>query len=163
MNSHHSYIHSPASSLSYTSQSDGSSWDNFSRVTPRAPGDVPSAVRNLLLSMKQLQEALKHWSVGRVTEAQVSDVYVQIGTDFNATLHAFTYHKIDLSDLHSIPKDLRAVLEQCLGEDPSPQVLAIFMPQVRQVLHRLLRGLQSRQDAWRAVGGQMPMIPIDPR
>ncbi|KAJ3728191.1 hypothetical protein DFJ43DRAFT_1001231 [Lentinula guzmanii] len=129
----------------------------------RAPGDVPSAVRNLLLSMKQLQEALKHWSVGHVTEAQVSDVYVQIGTDFNATLHAFTYHKIDLSDLHSIPKELRAVLEQCLGEDPSPQVLAIFMPQVRQVLHRLLRGLQSRQDAWRAVGGQMPMIPIDPR
>ncbi|KAJ3718666.1 hypothetical protein EV361DRAFT_971060 [Lentinula raphanica] len=129
----------------------------------RAPGDVPSAVRNLLLSLKQLQDILKHWSVGQATEAQVSDVYVQIGTDFNATVHAFTYHKIDISDLHSIPKDLRAVLEQCLGEDPSPQVLAVFMPQVRQVLHRLLRGLQLRQDAWRAVGGQAPIIPYDSR
>lgn len=62
----------------------------------RAQGDVPSAVRNLLLSMKQLQDILKYWSVGQATEAQVSDVYVQIGTDFNATVNAFTYHKIDL-------------------------------------------------------------------
>lgn len=62
----------------------------------RNPGDVPSAVRNLLLSMKQLQDILKHWSVGQATETQVSDVYVQIGTDFNATVHAFAYHKIDL-------------------------------------------------------------------
>ncbi|KAE9405303.1 hypothetical protein BT96DRAFT_812434 [Gymnopus androsaceus JB14] len=129
----------------------------------RTPGDVPSTVRNLLLSMKQLQDTLKHWSVNQATEAQVSDVYVQIGTDFNATVNAFAYHKIDLSDIYSIPKDLRTVLEQCLAEDPSPQVLAVFMPQVRQVLYRLLRGLQARQDAWRAVGGQMPMIPFDAR
>ncbi|KAJ3903629.1 hypothetical protein F5879DRAFT_958902 [Lentinula edodes] len=163
MYSQHSYNHTPASSISHASQSSGIGWNSISRVIPRTQGDVPSAVRNLLLSMKQLQDILKYWSVGQATEAQVSDVYVQIGTDFNATVNAFTYHKIDLSDLHSIPKDLRAVLEQCLGEDPSPQILAVFMPQVRQVLHRLLRGLQSRQDAWRAVGGQMPMIPFDPR
>jgi hypothetical protein len=163
MYSQHSYAQTSASSLSQASQSSSSGWSNFSRVTSRAPGDVPSAVRNLLLSMKQLQETLKHWSVGQATETQVSDVYVQIGTDFNATVHAFSYHKIDLSDIHSIPKDLRNVLEQCLAEDPSPDILAMFMPQVRQVLYRLLRGLQARQDAWRAVGGQMPMIPFDPR
>ncbi|KAF9072366.1 hypothetical protein BDP27DRAFT_1217713 [Rhodocollybia butyracea] len=129
----------------------------------RAQGDVPSAVRNLLLSMKQLQDVLKRWSVSQASESQVSDVYVQIGTDFNTTMHAFSYHKIDLSDIHSVPKDLRVVLEQCLAEDPSPQVLNVFMPQIRQVLYRLLHGLQAKQDAWRAVGGQMPMIPFDPR
>ncbi|KIK55282.1 hypothetical protein GYMLUDRAFT_48006 [Collybiopsis luxurians FD-317 M1] len=163
MYSQHSYVHTSASSLSQSSQTNSGGWSHLPRVSSRTPGDVPSAVRNLLLSMKQLQDILKHWSVGQASETQVSDVYVQIGTDFNATVHAFAYHKIDLSDIHSIPKDLRNVLEQCLAEDPSPQILAVFMPQVRQVLYRLLRGLQARQDAWRAVGGQMPMIPFDPR
>lgn len=60
------------------------------------------------------------------------------------------------SDIHSIPKDLRLVLEQCLGEDPSPAILEIYMPQVRQVLYKLLKGLQARQDAWRAAGGRVP-------
>jgi hypothetical protein len=138
-----------------------------------APGDVSSAVRNLLLSTKQLQDALTQWSNGLATETQVSDVYVQIGTQFNTTIHAFAYHKIDLryashtqqlsfsatynpppSDIHSIPKELRSVLEQCLAEDPSPQTLSVFMPEVRQILYKLLRGLQVRQDAWRAVAGQ---------
>ncbi|KAL0581770.1 hypothetical protein V5O48_000247 [Marasmius crinis-equi] len=130
----------------------------------RTPGDVPAAVRNLLLSMKQLQEVLRQWSIAQASEGQVSDVYVQIGTDFNTTMHAFAYHQIDLSDIHSIPKDLRIVLEQCLAEDPSPDVLATFMPEVRRVLYRLLRGLNSRQDAWKSIGGsQFPMISFDSR
>lgn len=57
------------------------------------------------------------------------------------------------SEIHSVPKDLRTVLEQCLAEDPSPEVLAMFMPEVRQVLFKLLKGLQSKQEAWRAKGG----------
>lgn len=64
--------------------------------TQRMPGDVPGAVRSLLLSTKQLQEALRLWSIGQASETQVSDIYVQIGTQFNATIHAFAYHKIDL-------------------------------------------------------------------
>ncbi|KAF5372240.1 hypothetical protein D9758_005065 [Tetrapyrgos nigripes] len=129
--------------------------------TQRAAGDVPSTVRNLLLSTKELQDTLRRWSVNQATETQVSDVFVQIGTDFNATIHAFAYHRIELSDIHSFPKDLRTVLEQCLAEDPSPQMLSHFMPEVRQILARLLRGLQSRQEQWRAVGGQVPIIPFD--
>ncbi|KAJ7832831.1 hypothetical protein B0H13DRAFT_2256495 [Mycena leptocephala] len=109
----------------------------------RNPGDVPTAVRNLLLSTKQLQKTLTQWSLGQVSETQVSDVY----------LSAFAYHRIELNDIHSVPQELRTVLEQCLAEDPSPQVLAMFMPEVRQVLFKLLRGLQSKQEAWRARGG----------
>ncbi|KAJ7658487.1 hypothetical protein B0H17DRAFT_1096855 [Mycena rosella] len=116
-------------------------------------GDVPTAVRSLLLSTKQLQKSLSQWSVGQVSETQVSDVYVQIGTDFNNTIQAFAYHHIDLSDIHCVPGDLRTVLEQCLAEDPSPAVLAMFMPDVKQILVKLLRGLQARQEAWRTRGG----------
>lgn len=54
------------------------------------------------------------------------------------------------SDIHSVPTELRAVLEQCLAEDPTPETLAIFMPDVRRVLFKLLRGLQSKQEVWKA-------------
>lgn len=64
--------------------------------TQKIQADVPGSVRNLLLSTKQLQELLRLWSVGQATEGQVSDGYVKIGTDFNATVHAFASHRIDL-------------------------------------------------------------------
>ncbi|KAK0207702.1 hypothetical protein IW262DRAFT_1281868 [Armillaria fumosa] len=131
--------------------------------TQRVPGDIPTAVHALLLSTKQLQESLRLWSLNQATETQVSDVYVQIGTQFNTTIHAFAYHKVDLSDIHSIPTDLRTVLEQCLAEDPSPQALAMYMPEVRRVLYKLLKGLQAKQDAWKAVEGRIPMMPSESR
>lgn len=52
------------------------------------------------------------------------------------------------SDIHSIPGDLRSVLERCLSEEPSPEVLQMFMPQIRRVLFDLLRGLQKRRESW---------------
>ncbi|KAF8963359.1 hypothetical protein BDZ97DRAFT_1758627 [Flammula alnicola] len=114
------------------------------------PGDVPTAVHNLLTSTKRLQEVLKLWSVDKATEGDVSDLYVQIGHEFNVTISAFAYHHIDLSDIHSVPAELRTVLEGCLAEDPSPAVLDSFLPELRRVLFKLLKGLQSRQDKWRA-------------
>lgn len=66
-----------------------------------APGDVPTLVHNLLSSTKQLQETLRQWSLNQATESQVSDVYVQIGTEFNATIGAFAYHQIDLRYGHA--------------------------------------------------------------
>ena len=146
----------------------------------RIPGDVPAAVRNLLISTKQLQQSIRQWSIGQASETQVSDIFVQIGTDFNTTIHAFAYHNIDLrsvpanpsiaqmndlvvSDIHSVPQELREVLEQCLAEDPSPQALAIYMTDLRQVLFKLLKGLQLRQEAWRVAGGQLPKTPPDSR
>ena len=61
-----------------------------------ATGDVPTLVHNLLSSTKQLQEILRQWSLNQATETQVSDAYVQVGTEFNATIGAFAYHQIDL-------------------------------------------------------------------
>jgi len=142
-------------SRSSTSSTNTSNSSQGGYVSPN-PGDVPTAVHNLLLSTKQLQKILTQWSLGQVSETQVSDVYVQIGTDFNAAIQAFAYHRIELSEIHSVPQELRTVLEQCLAEDPSPQVLAMFMPEVKQTLFKLLRGLQSKQEAWRTRGAAAP-------
>ncbi|PPQ85236.1 hypothetical protein CVT25_010009 [Psilocybe cyanescens] len=114
------------------------------------PGDVSTAVKDLLTSTKRLQDMLKLWSTQQATEGDVSDLYVQIGHEFNVTITAFAYHHIDLSDLHNIPTELRTVLEHCLSEDPSPEILETFLPDLRKVLFRLLKGLQSRQDPWRS-------------
>ncbi|KAJ7583375.1 hypothetical protein C8J56DRAFT_791227 [Mycena floridula] len=127
--------------------------------TQRVPGDVPGAVHALLLATKQLQELLRLWSVKQASETDVSDCYVQLGTQFNTTVHAFSYHKIDVSDLLEIPQSLRTVLEQCLAEEPSRQTLESFLPAVRGVIYRLLKGLQHKQEAWRAVSGQRLAIP----
>ncbi|KAJ7042988.1 hypothetical protein C8F04DRAFT_1075630 [Mycena alexandri] len=153
-----SYQHPHPASRTSTSSTNTSNSSQGGYVV-RNSGDVPTAVRNLLLSTKDLTKTLTQWSVGQVSETQVSDVYVQIGTDFNAAIQAFANWRIDLSDIHSVPKDLRTVLEQCLAEDPSPEVLAMFMPEVRQIIVRLLRGLQSKQEAWRTRRG----APYDSR
>ncbi|KII87097.1 hypothetical protein PLICRDRAFT_113009 [Plicaturopsis crispa FD-325 SS-3] len=114
--------------------------------------DVPKAVRSLLNATKELQNSLKQWSILRATEGEVSDAYVRVGTDFNNAIQAFSYHSIDLSDIHSVPGDLRAVLEQCLGEDPSTEAYETFIPDVRRILYMMLQGLKSKQTAyWRSV------------
>ncbi|KJA18071.1 hypothetical protein HYPSUDRAFT_45654 [Hypholoma sublateritium FD-334 SS-4] len=118
---------------------------------PADIGNVPRAVHSLLSSTKRLQEVLRLWSTEKATESDVSDLYVQIGHEFNATITAFSQHRIDLTDILEIPNELRTVLEQCLSEDPSPEVLTAFMPDLRKVIFKLLRGLQSRQEQWQAV------------
>ena len=62
----------------------------------RSVGDVPTAVKNLLLATKQLQVALRQWSIQQASETEVSDTYVTVGTEFNETVKAFAQHKIDL-------------------------------------------------------------------
>ncbi|KIY65946.1 hypothetical protein CYLTODRAFT_423885 [Cylindrobasidium torrendii FP15055 ss-10] len=113
--------------------------------------EVSSNVHSLLQSTKDLQDKLYSWSRGQADEGEVSDIYVRIGTQFNATVQAFAVYGIDLSDIHSVPNELRAVLEQCLAEDPSQAVIDVFMPALKKVLYKLLRGLQARQEAWRAI------------
>ncbi|KAA1468995.1 hypothetical protein DENSPDRAFT_834503 [Dentipellis sp. KUC8613] len=112
--------------------------------------DVPRAVASLLETTKQLQEMLRLWGNRAVNENQVSDVYVRVGTEFNATVTAFAQFNIDLSDLYSIPQELRSVLENCLSEDASPAVLDIYMPQIRQIIYNLLQGLRNKQAAYRS-------------
>ncbi|KAF8662809.1 hypothetical protein AX16_001091 [Volvariella volvacea WC 439] len=104
---------SPSSSSSPTSKTTTSKsisiatlFESKSTSTPptkqRVQGDVPGAVRNLLLSIKQLQEALTSWSLGKASELEVSDVYVQFGEDLNSAIQAFAYHRIDLRFVSSL-------------------------------------------------------------
>ncbi|EGN91892.1 hypothetical protein SERLA73DRAFT_191857 [Serpula lacrymans var. lacrymans S7.3] len=116
--------------------------------------DVAAAVQNLLVSTKQIQESLQRWGAHQASEDQVSDCYVQFGAQFNATVEAFTYYNIDTSDISQVPSRLRNVLEDCLGEDPSPQALAEYMPDVRQLLYDLLQGIRAKQAAWRTASGR---------
>ncbi|KAF8799217.1 hypothetical protein BYT27DRAFT_7150003 [Phlegmacium glaucopus] len=139
--------HTPA--VTYSSPSSPTSNTRMNQDhRSRSPDEVPSTVQNLLLSTKRLQEVLRLWSVEQATEGDVSDVYVKIGTELNLTINAFAQHKIDMSDVHSIPGDLRVVLERCLAEDPSPEVLETFMPEIRNVFFKLLKSLHSRQESW---------------
>ncbi|KAH6906355.1 hypothetical protein BKA70DRAFT_406614 [Coprinopsis sp. MPI-PUGE-AT-0042] len=142
------YPYSPSS----TSRHSSSSTNSYGTHSPPAivQGDVPTSVHNLLASTKRLQSVLKDWSHSRASVSEVSDVYVQIGTEFNTVIHAFAYHQIDLSDIHSIPQEMRSTLEVCLAEDPSPEILQRYMPELRDTLVKLLKGLQTRQDAWKA-------------
>ena len=69
---------------------------------------VESAVTRLLVSIKQLLESLTLWSQVRMDEEGVSNVYVQLGNDFNEAVAAFSAFNIDmtyvlkLSDIFSV-------------------------------------------------------------
>ena len=137
------------------------------------PSDVPTAVSTLLGLTKQLQDVLRLWSEHAATESQVSDAFILVAMQFNATVNAFTRHRVDMQcvlpssssshttnsqfainsrDLQNTPNELRTVLETCLGEDPSPLVFDHYIPQVRTVIFKLLQGLQRKQAPyWKAV------------
>ncbi|THU80528.1 AIP3-domain-containing protein [Dendrothele bispora CBS 962.96] len=110
---------------------------------------VESAVTRLLVSIKQLLEALTQWSNLKVDESNVSDVYVRLGNDFNAAVAAFGAFNIDMNELLSVPDDLRNVLEQCLAEDANPENLELYLPTVRQIITNLLQGLRGKQSIYR--------------
>ena len=57
---------------------------------------VESAVTRLLVSIKQLLESLTSWSQQKISEEDVSDVYVRLGNDFNAAVAAFASYNIDM-------------------------------------------------------------------
>ncbi|KAH7105751.1 AIP3-domain-containing protein [Auriculariales sp. MPI-PUGE-AT-0066] len=110
---------------------------------------VESAVTRLLVAIKQLLEALTLWSTLKMDEDEVSDVYVRLGNDFNSAVAAFGAYGIDMSELLSVPDDLRTVLEQCLGEDANPANLDQYLPTVRQIITNLLQGLRTKQSLYR--------------
>lgn len=57
------------------------------------------------------------------------------------------------SEIHTVPTDLRNVLESCLGEEPSPEALAEYMPDVRQIVWNLLWALRGKRDLWKRASG----------
>ncbi|PFH51911.1 hypothetical protein AMATHDRAFT_141443 [Amanita thiersii Skay4041] len=112
---------------------------------------VESAVTRLLVSIKNLLESLTQWSQLKIDENRVSDVYVCLGNDFNAAVAAFGAYNIDMSELMSVPDDLRTVLEQCLAEDATPENLDNYLPSVRQIITNLLQGLRGKQSIYRRI------------
>ncbi|CAE6454643.1 unnamed protein product [Rhizoctonia solani] len=114
---------------------------------------VQTAVTRLLVATKQLLESLTNWSKGTISESDVSDVYVQMGNDFNSAVAAFQASGIDMSDLMSVPDDLRAILEQALAEEATPENLEVYLPSVRAIIKNLLHGLRAKQHDFKLGGG----------
>ncbi|KAG8993846.1 Bud site selection protein 6 [Tulasnella sp. 427] len=120
-------------------------------------GGVESAVTRLLVAIKQLLESLTSWSAKKISEQDVSDVYVRLGNDFNACVVAFASFDIDMRqvdvsmELRGVPEELRHVLETCLAEEATPETLERFLPQVREIITDLLQGLRHKQSQFRAM------------
>ncbi|KAJ1028807.1 hypothetical protein NDA16_001972 [Ustilago loliicola] len=106
---------------------------------------MESSVTRLLVATKMLLESLTKWSISQRSEEDVSDIYVRLGNDFNSAKLAFGSYGIDMSDLNSIPDDLRDCLERCLSEEASPSVLEIHLPRIREIIINLLQGLKMKQ------------------
>ncbi|KZT66100.1 AIP3-domain-containing protein [Daedalea quercina L-15889] len=121
------------------------------RSRTAAPPAVESAVTRLLVSIKQLLESLTKWSNKDVDEAFISDVYVRLGNDFNGAVAAFAMYRIEMTELMSVPEDLRNVLETCLSEEASKETLDQFLPKVRSIITDLLQGLRQKQSMYRRI------------
>ncbi|KAG4305333.1 hypothetical protein PORY_001503 [Pneumocystis oryctolagi] len=111
---------------------------------------VESSITKLLLATKKLLEVLNGWSHGTIEEREVSDVYVRLGNEFNFASAAFLSERIDISDLISIPEDLRVILESTLSEEASPETLERYLPRIRSIIINLLQGLKRKQAEYRS-------------
>ncbi|KAG2357871.1 hypothetical protein BDR07DRAFT_1379820 [Suillus spraguei] len=168
---HQYYPTSPAGLGAFTTPTrQGSYSSNYSGYSASVPSSqyntsVPNPVHTLIAAMKNLQSTLTLWSTSRASPDAVSDAYMQFGVGFNTVVMAFGVSGVDTScvlppsvineavpeanrDLHQIPARLRAVLETCLGEDPSPAALEMYQPRIRQQLYELLQGLKAKQGVW---------------
>ncbi|TFK38351.1 hypothetical protein BDQ12DRAFT_605663, partial [Crucibulum laeve] len=110
---------------------------------------VEPAVTRLLVSIKRLLKSLTQWSRTEVDEVHVSDVYVRLGNDFESVVAAFSVYNIEMADLLTVPDDLRKVLEQCLSEEATAGNLGLYLPNVQQIITKLLQGLRSKQSIYR--------------
>ncbi|WFD30622.1 Bud site selection protein 6 [Malassezia sp. CBS 17886] len=119
------------------------------RSVPATMNHMESSVTRLLVATKMLLESLTQWSQGGQTEMQVSEIYVRLGNDFNTAIAAFSSYGIDMSDMYSVPSDLRTCLETCLSHQASAQVLEVHLPDIREIIIRLLQGLKAKQASYR--------------
>lgn len=61
-----------------------------------AAAHMESTVTKLLVATKQLLEGLTDWSQNKISEEQVSDIYVRLGNCFNACVSAFSKEGISM-------------------------------------------------------------------
>lgn len=110
---------------------------------------IEKSVTQLLIATKQLLETLTAWSRQQATEAEVSDVYVRLGSEFNLACRAFTAIGVETADLGNVPDALRTILESTLSQDASPQSLDVYLPRIREIIINLLHGLKRKQQKLR--------------
>ncbi|KAI5457317.1 actin interacting protein 3-domain-containing protein [Mariannaea sp. PMI_226] len=110
---------------------------------------IEKSVTHLLVATKQLLETLTQWSRGQATDAQVSDVYVRLGYEFNMACRAFTAINVDTSDLGNVPDLLRHILEATLSQEASSESLERYLPRIRDIIINLLHGLKRKQQRLR--------------
>ena len=101
------------------------------------------------MATKQLLETLTQWSRHNATEAEVSDVYVRLGYEFNIACRAFTAIGVEVTDLGNVPDLLRTILEDTLSQEASPQSLDRYLPRIRDIIINLLHGLKRKQQRLR--------------
>ncbi|KAF9322033.1 Bud site selection protein 6 [Podila horticola] len=132
-----------------TSTSSSSASGRRRKTESSAMNPIEATVTKLLVATKQLLEGLTHWSQQRMTEDEVSDIFVQLATQFNLASQSFHEVGIDTSELAHIPDDLRNCLETALGEEPSPSSLDQYLPKIKEVIINLLQGLRQKQNIYR--------------
>lgn len=110
---------------------------------------IEKSVTHLLVATKQLLETLTQWSRHNATEAEVSDVYVRLGYEFNIASRAFNAIGVDTSDLGNVPDLLRSILEDTLSQEASPASLDRYLPRIRDIIINLLHGLKRKQQKLR--------------
>lgn len=108
-------------------------------------GDIESTVTRLLQHMKQLLEILQRWARREASEEDVSDVYVQLGNEFNLACRKFTSAGVQVNDLGDVPQMLREILERALAEEASTASLERHLPSIRGIIVNLLRQLKHKQ------------------
>lgn len=108
-------------------------------------GDIESTVTRLLQHMKQLLEILQRWARREASEEDVSDVYVQLGNEFNLACRKFTAAGVQVTDLGDVPQMLREILERALAEEASTASLERHLPSIRGIIVNLLRQLKHKQ------------------
>lgn len=62
----------------------------------RAMSDIEASVTKLLIATKQLLESLAQWSRREASENDVSDIYVNLGNEFNRATISFQNAGIDM-------------------------------------------------------------------
>jgi hypothetical protein len=129
-----------------------------SQGTQNAPplSQIEKSVTHLLVATKQLLETLTQWSRHQATDAQVSDVYVRLGYEFNIACRAFTAINVDTSDLGNVPELLRHILESTLSQEASVESLEKYLPRIRDIIINLLHGLKRKQQKLRQKGARDP-------
>ncbi|KAL1412086.1 Bud site selection protein 6 [Vanrija albida] len=125
---------------------------------------LDSYITRLLVVTKQLLQGLEQWCQGTLSEEDVSDIYVRLGNGFELCVTAFRKAGISTSDLDSVPRDLREILERALAEDPSQETLNLYLPDIRAIIFSLLSGLKNKQIAYKRLltERQTPETPYAP-